>query len=75
MDEEQLPGGIANAGAVTRSGDDVLRPSNPHSGSIHRFLSSLRSAGFDGASLPRGIDGDGRTYRVNSDAMLEFFRG
>jgi hypothetical protein len=60
VDEQQLPGGIANAGAVTRAGDDVLRPSNPHSRSIHRFLSFLRSEGFDGASLPRGIDDDGR---------------
>jgi hypothetical protein len=60
MDEEELQGGVANAGAVTRAGDDVLRPSNPHSPSIHRFLSFLRAAGFDGASLPRGIDDDGR---------------
>jgi hypothetical protein len=60
VDEEALPGGIANAGAVTRSGDDVLRPSNPHSRSIHRFLSTLRAAGFDGASRPVGIDADGR---------------
>ena len=64
MDEEELPGGVANAGAVTRAGDDVLRPSNPHSRSIHRFLSSLRAAGFDGASLPRGIDDDGRERLV-----------
>ena len=60
MDEQELPGGVANAGAVTRAGDDVLRPSNPHSRSIHRFLSFLRATGFDGASLPRGIDDDGR---------------
>ena len=64
MDEEELPGGVANAGAVTRAGDDVLRPSNPHSRSIHRFLSFLRAAGFDGASLPRGIDDDGRERLV-----------
>jgi hypothetical protein len=62
--EEQLAGGVANAGAVTRIGSSVLRPSNPHSRSIHRFLSSLRSAGFDGASAPVGIDDDGRERLV-----------
>ncbi|MDX6302899.1 MAG: hypothetical protein QOF53_4113 [Nocardioidaceae bacterium] len=60
MDDEVLAGGVANAGAVTRRGEYVLRPSNPHSGSIHRFLSSLRAVGFEGASLPVGVDGDGR---------------
>jgi hypothetical protein len=62
--EEQLTGGVANAGAVTRSGDHVLRPSNPHSSSIHRFLSSVRAAGFDGASQPVTIDADGRERLV-----------
>jgi hypothetical protein len=33
---------------------------DPHTGSIHRFLSALRAAGFEGASLPVGVDGDGR---------------
>jgi len=59
-DEEVLHGGVANAGAEVRVGDHVLRPSNPHSKSIHRFLGALRSAGFDGASVPVGIDTDGR---------------
>ncbi|MBI5090308.1 MAG: phosphotransferase [Actinobacteria bacterium] len=58
--ETQLSGGLANAGAVTRSGDHVLRPSNAHTASIHRFLRSLRSAGFEGASMPIGVDADGR---------------
>ena len=60
MLEEVLPGGVANAGAVIRSGQHVLRPSNPHSASIHRVLEALRAAGFDGASLPVGIEPDGR---------------
>jgi hypothetical protein len=60
VDEEVLSGGVANAGAVTRLGDFVLRPSNPYTGSIHRFLSALRAAGFEGASLPAGVDVDGR---------------
>jgi hypothetical protein len=60
MDEVLLHGGVANAGAVTRSGQDVLRPSNPHSRSIHRFLTAIAAAGFDGASVPVAIDDDGR---------------
>jgi len=68
MDEEQLKGGVANAGSVTRLGAHVLRPSNPHSASVHRFLASLRAAGFDGASNPVGIDADGRE-------RLEFIDG
>jgi hypothetical protein len=64
VEEEQLLGGIANAGAVTRRGAHVLRPSNRHSRTIHRFLSALRAAGFEGASEPIAIDGDGRERLV-----------
>ena len=60
MDEEVLQGGVANAGLVTRVGAHVLRPSNAHSRTIHRFLTALHDAGFDGASVPVGIDDDGR---------------
>lgn len=55
-----LSGGVANAGGVVRVGDHVLRPSNPHTRSIHRFLTALADGGFDGASLPIGVDDDGR---------------
>lgn len=58
--EEFLQGGVANAGAVVRSGNHVLRPANQHSASIHRFLTRLRSRGFLGASEPVSIDPDGR---------------
>jgi len=68
VDEVVLPGGVANAGAVVRIGPHVLRPSNPHSESIHRFLSALRAVGFDGAPVPVGIDPDGRE-------RLEFIEG
>ena len=64
MEEELLAGGVANAGGVTRIGGHVLRPSNPHSGSIHRFLASLRDVGFEGASLPIGFEDDGRERLV-----------
>jgi hypothetical protein len=60
MAEQQLEGGIANAGRVARVGPHVLRPSSPHSGSIHDFLRAVREAGFEGAPLPVGIDEDGR---------------
>jgi aminoglycoside phosphotransferase (APT) family kinase protein len=60
MDEQVLHGGVANAGAVTRVGQHVLRPSNEHTASIHRFLTWLHVAGFDGASVPVSVDADGR---------------
>jgi len=60
MDEVELRGGIANAGSVTRQGAHVLRPSNPHTPSIHALLTALRDVGFDGASSPIDIDVDGR---------------
>ena len=60
MTEQQLDGGTANAGNVVRIGPHVLRPSTPHSGSIHAFLRAVRYAGFQGAPSPVGIDDDGR---------------
>jgi hypothetical protein len=60
VDEQTLHGGVANAGAVTRVGEHVLRPSNPHTASIHRFLRTLSGAGFEGASCPVDITPDGR---------------
>lgn len=68
VSEEILHGGVANAGAVVRSGRHVLRPSNPNSTSIHSALRSIRAAGYEGASLPVGIDSDGRE-------RLEFIAG
>lgn len=64
MNEGPLVGGVANAGAVVRVGGHVLRPSSPYTPSIHRFLSSLRAAGFGGASAPVGVDDDGRERLV-----------
>jgi hypothetical protein len=58
--DEILPGGVANAGSVVRKGDLVLRPSNSNSVAVHAFLRELRSAGFEGASLPVEIQADGR---------------
>ncbi len=58
--DEELPGGVANAGQVFRRGNSVLRPSNPNSSSIHAFLRALRRTGFEGASLPVEIQTDGQ---------------
>lgn len=55
-----LHGGVANAGAVVRVGDEVRRPSNAHTPTIHRFLGALADAGFDVASVPLGVDERGR---------------
>ena len=68
MEEVVLQGGVANAGAVVRVGDMVLRPSNPNTPTILAFLRHLRGAGFDGVPRPVGVDPDGRE-------RLEFIPG
>jgi hypothetical protein len=68
--EQHLDGGIANAGQVVRVGPHVLRPSTPHSGSIHAFLRAVGHAGFEGAPLPVGIDEDGRERLVFIDGEV-----
>lgn len=57
--DEILQGGVANAGRVVRRGAFVLRPSNPHSESVHAFLRALHATGFEGASFPIEIHADG----------------
>jgi hypothetical protein len=63
-----LHGGVANVGSVVRQGPHVLRPSNPHTRTIHALLRHLRSVGFEAASFPIGVDPDGRE-------RLEFIEG
>src|SRR4029077_14829369 len=58
--EVELKGGVANAGAVTRVGEHVLRPSNEHTRTIHRLLRHLADEGFGGAPFPVGVDPDRR---------------
>ena len=65
--ERPLTGGIAHAGQVVRAGPHVLRPSSPHTRSIHAFLRAVREAGFEGAPSPVGIDEDGRERLVFID--------
>jgi GNAT superfamily N-acetyltransferase len=64
MVEEPLAGGVAHAGAVTRAGDYVLRPSGPFSETLLMFLSALRGVGFEGIPEPVGVDEDGRERLV-----------
>lgn len=61
---EVLSGGVANAGAVVRVGDHVLRPSSASTASVHAYLRALAAAGFTGASVPVGVDDDGRERLV-----------
>jgi len=55
-DEEVLRGGVANAGAVRRVGDVVLRPANENSATIHALLRHVRSTGFAGVPEPLAFD-------------------
>ncbi len=62
-DEEILSGGVANAGLVVRVGDEVRRPANARTPTVHVFLRRLHASGFDGVPRPVGspaIDAEGR---------------
>ena len=55
--DERLDGGVANAGAVVRRGDEVHRPAGRHAEAIHELLRLVRARGFDGAPQPLSLDG------------------
>jgi Phosphotransferase enzyme family len=57
---EVLRGGVANAGAVIRVGDDVLRPAPSNSATIHRFLRHVRRTGGAIVPEPESLEDDGR---------------
>jgi hypothetical protein len=59
MDEQQLAGGLANYGKVTRRGNAVRRPAPPHAAALHTYLQALADAGFDGAPRPLKLLDDG----------------
>jgi Phosphotransferase enzyme family len=61
--EEQLGGGVANAGAVIRRGGAVHRPAGPHSEAIHQLLRRVRARGFHGAPEPWALDGSQEQLR------------
>jgi hypothetical protein len=58
MTEQRLPGG-RSFGAV-RVGDEVRRPVQPWTATVHSVLRHLEDAGFDGAPRVRGFDDQGR---------------
>lgn len=55
-----LAGGVGNAGAVVRAGDEVLRPAGPHALAIHSLLAHLAGKGFDGVPRVLGVGPEGR---------------
>ena len=67
-EEQQLHGGLTNAGKVTRVGDTVRRPQSRTSASTHALLDHLERVGFDGSPRFLGIDEQGRE-------MLSFIPG
>jgi hypothetical protein len=58
MLEQQLPGG-RSFGAVL-VGDEVRRPPQPWTATVHSVLRHLEDTGFDGAPRARGFDEQGR---------------
>src|SRR2546430_15494789 len=58
MTEQQLPGG-RSFGAV-RVGDEVRRPTQPWSATVHSVVRHLEDVGFDGAPRAHGFDDQGR---------------
>ena len=69
--DELLSGGMANAGAVFRRGDLVVRPARAHAPAIHRFLAALPEHGFDGAPTPVALaDGREQLTFVPGDVAL-----
>jgi len=74
-DEEILRGGVANAGAVRRLGDVVLRPANENSATIHALLRHVRRTGFDGVPEPLSFvpDGEERLVFIPGDVPFPPF--
>src|SRR2546421_2492308 len=58
MTEQRVPGG-RSFGAV-RADDEVRRPAQPWTATVHSVLRHLEDAGFDGAPRARGFDDQGR---------------
>jgi hypothetical protein len=66
--EVLLPGGLTNAGLVTRVGQTVRRPRRPTSPATWALFDHLERVGFDGAPRFLGVDDRGRE-------MLSFISG
>jgi Phosphotransferase enzyme family len=75
-DSEILVGGVANAGRVVREGGDVVRPSSPHSASVHSFLRAVRATGFDGVPEPVSVhEGRERLRFIPGDVPVPPYPG
>jgi Phosphotransferase enzyme family len=59
-DEVLLPGGLTNAGRVSRVGDTVRRPRRSTSAATWALFEHLERVGFDGAPRFLGVDDRGR---------------
>lgn len=64
MEDEPLPGGLANAGQVVRRGEHVVRPAGPDAASVHAFLRAIAATGFDGAPRPVDLDTEAGRERL-----------
>ncbi len=62
-DVEVLRGGVGNAGAVVRIGDEVERPTSVHTPAIHALLRHVRAHGFDGVPEVLSVRGDRERLR------------
>ena len=54
--EEVFDDGVANAGSIIKRGEEVVRPSGPHSLAVHALLQHLRDLGFHGAPFPIALE-------------------
>jgi aminoglycoside phosphotransferase (APT) family kinase protein len=62
--DENLAGGVANAGEVVRRDGFVLRPATTYSETVHTFLRAVRTTGFLGVPRPIEVQTDGRERLV-----------
>ncbi|WP_261675859.1 MULTISPECIES: phosphotransferase [Streptomyces] len=74
-EDEELAGGMANAGEVVRRGQVVDRPAPRNAPALHTYLRALRERGFDAAPTPVCLGEDGReqlTYLPDDVALPPF---
>jgi hypothetical protein len=73
-DSEVLAGGVGNAGAVLRVGDEVHRPASAHTVGIHALLRFLERDGFEGAPRVLGTrSGVERLRYISGDVPIPPF--
>jgi hypothetical protein len=72
-----LPGGLTNAGRVSRVGNTVRRPRRPTSAATWALFEHLERAGFDGAPRFLGVDDRGREMLsfIPGEAAIEPYQG